>query len=344
MSETAYDPARHDNQVVAMYDTDTQARAARDALVASGVPGTAIQMVARAGDMGMAAGAEGEGMWGAVRSLFVPDDERAAYSHAVGHGHAMLVVTTTAGMDRGNVIHTLEATHPIDFDAKLQEWSSTGVDHSTPHPDYLASTQASQRNSMPTGPTAGGMANSMAADKGTAPMASTAVSDAGFDTRLGSTATPANAPVSPVPAAMAAPREATDEDKIQVIEERLRVGKREVAAGAVRVRSYIVERPVEEQVRLHEEHVTVDRHPVDRAAGTGAFQERTIEARAMSEKAVVTKEARVVEEIELRKEATERTETVRDTVRRTEVEVEDDTMKTGTAQTGTAAKRPLPGV
>ena len=307
MSQTTYDPARHDNQVVAMYDTDIQARAARDALVASGVPETAIQMVARAGDMGMAAGAEGEGMWGAVRSLFVPDDERAAYSHAVGHGHAMLVVTTTAGVDRGNLVHTLEATHPIDFDAKLQEWSSTGIDHSTPHPDYLASTQASQgmATGVATGPTAGGPLDSMAADKGAVSMASTA------------------AP------AMVAPLAATGEDTIQVIEERLRVGKREVAAGAVRVRSYIVERPVEEQVRLREEHVTVDRHPVDRAAGTGAFQERTIEARAMSEEAVVTKEARVVEEIALRKEATERTETVRDTVRHTEVEVEDGTTKPG---------------
>ena len=43
-----------------------------------------------------------------------------------------------------------------------------------------------------------------------------------------------------------------------------------------------------------------------------------------AEEAVVSKEARVTEEITLRKEAEERTETVSDTVRHTEVEVEDE--------------------
>ena len=114
-------------------------------------------------------------------------------------------------------------------------------------------------------------------------------------------------------------------ETIKVMEERLRVGKREVAGGAVRVRSYIVERPVEETVQLHQEHVDIERRPVDRpatAADFGAFQERTIEARATSEEAVVGKEARVVEEIGLSKQESDRTETVRDTVRKTEVEVE----------------------
>jgi uncharacterized protein (TIGR02271 family) len=115
---------------------------------------------------------------------------------------------------------------------------------------------------------------------------------------------------------------------MKVMEERLRVGKREVAKGAVRVRSYVVERPVEEQVRLHDEKVSIERKPVDRPASpgdAGLFQERTIEARAISEEAVVQKEARVVEEIGIRKEAAERTETVRDTVRKTEVEIDDQT-------------------
>jgi len=138
-----------------------------------------------------------------------------------------------------------------------------------------------------------------------------------------------------------------DAETIKVMEERLRVGKREVAGGAVRVRSYVVERPVEEQVRLHEERVSIERRPVDRpvsAADAAAFQERTIEARATSEEAVVSKEARVVEEIALHKEASDRTETVRDTLRSTKVDVEDSsevvpgattTGVTGTSSTGT---------
>ena len=75
-------------------------------------------------------------------------------------------------------------------------------------------------------------------------------------------------------------------------------------------------------------------------ADVSAFQDRTIEMQAPSEEAVVGKEARVVEEIGVRKEATERVETVRDTVRHTEVEVEDTRTQasptTGTSTTGTS--------
>ena len=117
-----------------------------------------------------------------------------------------------------------------------------------------------------------------------------------------------------------------EEERIPVVEERLRVGKRETAHGRVRIRSYVVETPVQEQVTLREEHVKVERRPVDRpiAAGDDAFRERTVEATERAEEAVVSKEARVKEEVVVRKQAEERTETVSDTVRRTEVEVEDE--------------------
>jgi uncharacterized protein (TIGR02271 family) len=126
------------------------------------------------------------------------------------------------------------------------------------------------------------------------------------------------------------------EEVIPVVEERLRVGKRETAHGRLRVRSYVVETPVQEQVTLREERVEVERRPVDRAIPPGddaaradAFRERTIEAAETREEAEVAKEARVTEEVVVRKEAEERTETVRDTVRRTEVEVEDERGRTG---------------
>ena len=85
-------------------------------------------------------------------------------------------------------------------------------------------------------------------------------------------------------------------------EEELRVGKREVGRGRVRVRSYVTERPVEEQVELRQERVTIERRPVDRAVAPGdaAFTERTIEAVERGEEAVVSKTARVTEEIGLR--------------------------------------------
>jgi uncharacterized protein (TIGR02271 family) len=114
------------------------------------------------------------------------------------------------------------------------------------------------------------------------------------------------------------------EEVIPVAEERLRVGKRDVSHGRVRIRAYVVETPVEEQVTLREERVAVERRPADRALSDAeqAFQERTIEAEERGEEAVVSKEARVTEEVVVRKEAEQRTETVSDTVRQTEVEVE----------------------
>ena len=110
-------------------------------------------------------------------------------------------------------------------------------------------------------------------------------------------------------------------DKIEIVEESLVVGKREVESGGLRVRSFVTERPVSEQVTLREEHVDVTRTAVDRPAAGAAFQEETIELRETAEVPVVAKEARVVEEVHLNKTATERVETVTETVRRTDVEV-----------------------
>lgn len=123
------------------------------------------------------------------------------------------------------------------------------------------------------------------------------------------------------------------EDKeavLPVIEEELQVGKREVEKGGVRVTNRVTETPVEGQINLREEHVNVERHAVNRPvsdADAVAFREGTIEVSEKSEQAVVGKQARVVEEVVVGKQATERTETVRDTVKRTDVEVEDLTAR-----------------
>lgn len=124
-----------------------------------------------------------------------------------------------------------------------------------------------------------------------------------------------------------------DETTLPIIEEEIRVGKRQVAGGGVRVHTYIEERPVEEQVSLREESITVERRPVDRPIDAGeltAFKEEEFEVSAMKEEAVVEKQARIVEEVVVKKQGGERTETIRDTVRRTEVEVDQVTGQTTT--------------
>jgi uncharacterized protein (TIGR02271 family) len=113
---------------------------------------------------------------------------------------------------------------------------------------------------------------------------------------------------------------------VPVVQEDLQVGKRVVARGAVRIYSRVVEQPVEETVVLREERVRVDRQPVNRAADASDLQsgrDEVIEVQEFTEEPVVSKQARVVEEVRVSKDATERRETVRDTVRRTEVNVEN---------------------
>ncbi len=132
------------------------------------------------------------------------------------------------------------------------------------------------------------------------------------------------------------------ETVIPIVEEELAVGKRTVQSGGARIHTYVTERPVEASVSLHEERVTVDRRPVDRAVTDAdmAFGEKSFEVTETAEEAVVGKTARVVEEVVVGKTATERTETVHDTVRRTDVEVEEltdanrTTGTTGTTGTG----------
>lgn len=115
------------------------------------------------------------------------------------------------------------------------------------------------------------------------------------------------------------------EARIPVVEEELHVGKREVERGGVRVESRVTETPVEEHVSLREEHVNVERRPVDRPVGDAEnlFREGVIEVTEKGEEAVVSKQARVVEEVVVNKEVGERTETVSDTVRRTDVDVKE---------------------
>lgn len=117
----------------------------------------------------------------------------------------------------------------------------------------------------------------------------------------------------------------TNDIRIPVVEEELQVGKREVQTGGVRVETSVSERPVEETVTLHEENVTVNRRPVDRAvtdADMSAVKEGDFTVAERAEKAVVGKESRVVEEVVVGKDVAERTETINDTVRRTDVDVE----------------------
>jgi uncharacterized protein (TIGR02271 family) len=113
--------------------------------------------------------------------------------------------------------------------------------------------------------------------------------------------------------------------EFEEVEEELQVGKREVDKGGVRVSKRVYEQPVEEEVRLREERVDVERRKVDRPASEEdleAFEEGTVEYRERREEPVVSKRARVTEEVDVGRKVEEHTERVSDTVRHSEVDVE----------------------
>jgi stress response protein YsnF len=114
------------------------------------------------------------------------------------------------------------------------------------------------------------------------------------------------------------------EDVLVLAEEQINVGKRLVQGGTTRIRRFIVETPVEQQVTLHEEHARVLR----RASADPNYirdidwTDKTIDITETAEEPVVTKSVHVTEEVVIQKEGSDHVQTLRDKVRRQEVEVE----------------------
>ncbi|MEZ0167896.1 YsnF/AvaK domain-containing protein [Microvirga sp. TS319] len=340
--------------VTAFFDSRSDAEQAIERLTAAGVSRDSIRFMPGDerdpvdNDAGSSARTESRGFWDSLGDWFLPDEDRGTFAEGLRRGGYLLSVEASdAQYER--VLDILDDEGTIDIDERADTWRSegwTGTSGSSTS-DVLSGSTAN----LTTGDaaTASGIASGTA-DRSTAAGATRFSDDLAATDAGSATAVPPMSPESrmtdfdadgstrsdrtvdvPSPGG-AGPTGAQgrlsdrDEEVIPVAEERLRVGKRDVSHGRVRVRSYVVETPVEEQVTLREERVAVERHPADRALSDAdqAFQERTIEAEERGEEAVVSKEARVTEEVVVRKEAEQRTEAVSDTVRKTEVEVEDE--------------------
>jgi stress response protein YsnF len=288
--------------LTAMYDTRGAAESARNDLVALGISSADITIrgsesgSSSAGSTSSAA-QESKGFWGSLGDALFPEEDSYTYAEGIRRGGYLLSARVPDGLE-DQALDVLERYDPVDVDERAESWRQSG----------WAGYQASGAGTAGATTAAyGGSTSTSSRDYGTANVSGTSgTAGSGLGT--------------------ATVRTGRDEDVVERAEEELRVGKREVGRGGVRVRSYVTERPVEEQVSLREERVQVERRAVDRPVqpGDAAFQERTIEATERGEEAVVSKEARVVEEIGIRKDVDTRTETVRDTVRQQEVEVEDD--------------------
>ena len=255
---------------------------------------------------GAGLGAVGGAAIGGLSRLGIPDTEAGYYAEGIRRGGTLVTVRAEDNM-ADKAVSIIDSHNPVNIDERADYYKSTGyAGYDEKAPAYTPDQIMAERETY---------ANNYA----TASMPSMAATTATATTPMSSTVN------------------AGETMTVPIVEEQLQVGKRQVQGGGARVHTHVVETPVEEQVTLRQENVTVERNTVNRAATdadmANAFKEGTIELTEKSEEAVVSKQARVVGEVVIGKEATERTETITDTVRRTDVDVEDLTTSTTTTAT-----------
>lgn len=312
-----------ENTVVGVYDSYAQAQNALNELMTAGFSRSDVQLSPDSESSTRVADADtsssgGSGIGNFFRSLFGMEEQREhgdIYSEAVRRGSCVLTVNAASDEQRDRATEIMNRYDPVDIDERSSHWRTqgwSGYDESAPmftdseiEKDRALYGQSRTSSSDWTGAT-------------TTPTAGTSA-----DMTRNTTATQNLS--------------GNDTTRIPVVEEELQVGKRQVQSGGVRVYQRVRETPVSESVQLREEHVHVERHPVDQPATSAdldAIKEGAIELRETVEEPVVSKTARVVEEVVVGKEVTEQTKDINDTVRRTDVEVEQ---LGATGNTGTRA-------
>ncbi|PWF54973.1 YsnF/AvaK domain-containing protein [Massilia glaciei] len=286
--------------IAAVFDNHSAAQQAIDDLVASGFARDQVRL-SEGDTTGMGARSststsarhEDQGIGASIKNFFSDmfggdsSQDARMYSEAVARGNYVVTLTADSEPEVERAADIVERYNPIDIDEHAEQWGGAawvggGVLHSG-----AGSAQQSQGASQQFQP--GGQVQGEARAR------------QGMQQREDVGAT------------------------IPIVQEELKIGKREVQRGGVRVYQRVLETPVNESIDLREEHVHVERHAVDqpvRAADASAFQEGSFEVRETAEEAVVEKSARVVEEVVVGKDVTQREQQINDTVRRTEVEVE----------------------
>jgi len=309
-------PGLYARTITAFFDNRDDAQEAVDAVRAHGIASADIDLISSSSEASGATGErvdrpyEEEGFWASLANLFMPSEDRYSYAEGLRRGGYLVTVQVHDETQYQAVADILDDEGTIDLDERSREWQAQGWQPS-----------AMTRN-LPDEALSEGNVDEPAAVRITSP-----------SPQIDTTSATANA------------TRAQGESAIPIAREELKIGKRAVDEGRMRIRSYVIEEPVEQDVQLREERVRVERRPVDRAVsgGTDPFRERTIELNERGEEAVVSKAARVVEEVALTKDEAYRTEKVRDTVRRTEVEVEDERRGSSDRRSATPSSTAAPG-
>jgi uncharacterized protein (TIGR02271 family) len=300
--------------LVALYDTLTDAEHVVQELIADGFAHSDIHLAldhtksrtAHSSSVEWESAYEGVNLVDTLTDLGVPHDEADSYAEGVCRGGALVVVESSDDRaERG--LEILRRLQPVDMHARTAQWRQEG----------WTGYDANAITSIPT---------SSAATTGhrlqEQERATTRVADKGASTIPMQERSPSKKRA-----------EGQEEVTVPVIEEEISIGKREVERGHVRIDSRVKEQPAEASVRLREEKVRVERRPADRPATDADFataEQEVVEITETAEEPVISKRARVVEEVVVHKDVTERTETVRGTARHTNVEVKQDEPSTET--------------
>lgn len=123
---------------------------------------------------------------------------------------------------------------------------------------------------------------------------------------------------TPLPAANLA-----EERTIPLKEEELKIGKRQVEAGGIRLRKIIRTETINQPIELQREEIVVERVPSNQApAAEGKFANEDIYIPLRREEPVVQKDARVVEEVHVGKKVEVERHQISEQVRKEEMEVD----------------------
>ncbi len=295
--------------VAAIFDSYGDAQSAMNALFNEGFASADVKLSpsddsSEARERALRGGsAPAESGWGIgefFRSLFGADqhsDDAGMYAEAIRRGSYLVTIAAATEAQADQAVSVVMRFSPVDLSPRAEHWRSRGwTGYQSASPVYTDDEIRNEQAAYQSKTTIAGTTPQATVTRGAADIAS-------------------------------------GEATLPIVEEQLQVGKRVVNRGGVRIYRHVTETPVQESVQLQEERVTVTRTPVDQpasAADIGALKEGVTEIRETAEEAVVAKTARVVEEVRVAKEVTEHTETISDTVRRADVEVEPLGTQAGT--------------
>ena len=263
-------------------------------IVAAGPIAAALTAALGGAGIGAATG----GLIGALTDMGVPEDEAKHYQDQVGRGKTLVVVRASDDDFAERAADILESSGAEKVDGR-----ETDSDHTLDRSSSFGRESQSRDNEISERRTLRDDRSEVSLGERDINYRTARVDESGV--RAGQE------------------RFSPEDRVIPVTEEQLVVGKRAVQSGRVRIYGRVTEKPVEQLVQLHSERVTIDRRAVDRPVGpSDKSDDMVIEITETKEEPVIGKQERVVEEIVIGKTTEEHTETVRDTLRRKDVELE----------------------